>query len=130
MRKQFVLVYSQTPLLMMTQSICHSVKLHEEDSSDDGEDLYDDSSDEEPYTQSIKFRTNGSYWNETPPTHDKTRSYNILRSCPEPTPGSRAVSQKGPWDMFMSDNILEEVLNCTNLEGQRTATAKKRVEKH
>lgn len=27
MRKQFVLVHSQTPLLMMTQSICHSVKL-------------------------------------------------------------------------------------------------------
>lgn len=103
--------------------------LHEEDSYDDAEDLYDESSDEEPHIQSIKFRTNGSYWNETPTTHGKTRSYNILRSCPEPTPGSRVVS-KGAWDMLMSDNILEEVLNCTNLEGQRTATEKKRVEKH
>lgn len=98
--------------------------LHEEDSSDDAEDSSDESSEEETQTQSNRFSKNGSYWNENPPTHGKTRSHNILRSCPGPTPESRAVSPKDACDMFMSDNIIEEVLKCTNLEGRRTATAK------
>lgn len=35
---------------------------------------------------------------------------------------------KVAWDMFMSDNNFEEVLNCTNLEGRRTAKKVESVE--
>ncbi|XP_056869731.1 piggyBac transposable element-derived protein 4-like [Takifugu flavidus] len=95
--------------------------LNEEDSSDDQEGSSDESSEEEIQTQSDRFR---SYWNENPPTHGRTKSHNILRSCPGPTPGSVAVSPKDAWDKFISDNIIEEVLECTNLEGRRAAAVK------
>ena len=97
--------------------------LHE-DSSDRKDDSSGDSSEEETQTQSSRLSKNGSYWNENPPTHGRTRSHNILRSCPGPTPGSTAVSPKDAWDMFITDNIIEEILKCTNLEGRRIATAK------
>ncbi|KAL7369940.1 hypothetical protein ABVT39_013743 [Epinephelus coioides] len=98
--------------------------LNEEDSSDDKEGSSDESSEEEIQTQSNRLSKNGSYWNENPPTHSRIRSHNILRSCPGPTPGSAAVSPKDAWDKFISDNIIEEVLRCTNLEGRRAAAAK------
>ena len=42
--------------------------------------------------------------------------------------GSTTVSPKDAWDLFISDNIIEEVLKCTNLEGQRAAAAAKEKE--
>ncbi|XP_056880212.1 piggyBac transposable element-derived protein 4-like [Takifugu flavidus] len=98
--------------------------LNEEDSSDDQEGSSDESPEEEIQTQSDRFSKNGSYWNENPPTHGRTKSHNILRSCPGPTPGSVAVSPKDAPDKFISDNIIEEVLKCTNLEGRRAAAVK------
>ncbi|XP_056890875.1 uncharacterized protein LOC130526891 [Takifugu flavidus] len=98
--------------------------LNEEDSSDDQEGSSDESPEEEIQTQSDRFSKNGSYWNENPPTHGRTKSHNILRSCPGPTPGSVAVSPKDAPDKFISHNIIEEVLKCTNLEGRRAAAVK------
>ncbi|KAK9976650.1 hypothetical protein ABG768_021855 [Culter alburnus] len=102
----------------------HPALQDEEDSSDDIEDLSDESSEEETQTQSNRMSKNGFYWSKYPPAHGRTRSYNILRSCPGPAPGSTANSPKDAWDMFISDNIIEEVLKCTNLEGRRAAAAK------
>ncbi|KAL2095507.1 hypothetical protein ACEWY4_010226 [Coilia grayii] len=98
--------------------------LHEEQSSQDSEDSSDESSEEETQIKSSRLSKKGSYWDENPPTRVRTHSHNILRSFPGPPPGSTAVSPKDAWDMFMSHNIIEEVLKCTNLEGRRTATAK------
>lgn len=100
--------------------------LNEEDSSDDIEDSSDESSEVETQTQSNRLSKNGSCWNENPPTHSRTRSHNILRSCPGPIPGSAAVSPKDARDMFISDNIIEKVLKCTNLEGRRAPAAKRK----
>lgn len=97
----------------------------EEDSFDDIEDLSDESSEDETQTQSDRMSKRGSYWSEhPPPPQGRTRSHNILRSCPGPVPGSTSISPKDAWDMFISDNIIDEVLKCTNLEGRRTAAAK------
>ncbi|KAE8289464.1 hypothetical protein D5F01_LYC11165 [Larimichthys crocea] len=122
--------------MMMTQNICHRIKLElsgcleiqlscMKKSSQDSEDLSDKSSEEETQTQSSRLNKKGSYWDENPPTYGRTRSHNILRSCPGPPPGSTAVLPKDAWDMFMSNNIIEEVLKCTNLEGRRTAATAK-----
>lgn len=99
--------------------------LHEEESSQDSEDSSDESSEEEAQTKSNRLSKKGLYWDENPPAHGRTRSHNILRSCPGPRPGSTAVSPKDAWDLFMSNNIIEEVLKCTNLEGRRIAATAK-----
>ncbi|KAJ8403677.1 hypothetical protein AAFF_G00350030 [Aldrovandia affinis] len=93
------------------------------------EDSFDDTSSEESSeeeTQSDRMSEKGSYWNEHPPTQGRTRSHNILRCCPGPASGLSTVSPKDAWDMFISNNIIEEVLHCTNLEGRRAAAAKRK----
>ncbi|KAL1260140.1 hypothetical protein QQF64_007967 [Cirrhinus molitorella] len=98
----------------------------EEDSSDDFEDLSDESSEEKTETQSNRLIKSGSYWSKHHPTQGRARRHNILRSCPGPAPGLTAISPKDAWDMFISDNIIEEVLKCTNFKGQRVAAAKRK----
>ncbi len=76
----------------------------------------------------------GSYWAELPPCQAKTPSHNILRSRSGPAPGFITISPIDAWKLFMSDNIIEEVLTCTNMEGRRVATIRgkewKNVTKH
>ncbi|XP_067101197.1 piggyBac transposable element-derived protein 4-like [Osmerus mordax] len=96
----------------------------EEDSCDYIEESSDESSEEEIQTQFERLSKKGSYWNEHPPIQGRTRSHNILRSCAGPAPGSRSISPKDAWDMFITDEIIDEVLKCTNLEGRRAAAAK------
>ena len=67
----------------------------------------------------------GSYWSELPPTQGRTQSPNILRSRPGPAQGlSTTVSPKDAWELFITDDITQEVMKCTNLEGRRVATAR------
>ncbi|XP_034058307.1 piggyBac transposable element-derived protein 4-like [Gymnodraco acuticeps] len=96
----------------------------EEDSLDELEDSSDESSEEETQTQANRLSKKGSYWNEQPPTQGRARTHNILRRCPGPVSGSTIISPKDAWELFISDNIIEEVLRCTNLEGRRAAAAK------
>lgn len=91
-----VLGLSRTPAL-----------LDEEHSFDEIEDSPDESSEEETQTQTNRLSRKGSYWNEHPPLQGRARSHNILRSCPGPASGSRTVSPKDAWDLFISDNIIE-----------------------
>ena len=129
------MILSLKYLMMMTQAdyvaqdqagdvgVSSNPALLDEEDIDDIGDSSDEASEEETQTQSNRLSKKGSYWNENPLTPSRTRSHNILRlrSCPGPTPGSRAVSPKDAWDMFISNNIIEEVIKCTNLEGRRAA---------
>lgn len=69
----------------------------------------------------------GSYWSELSPNQGRTPSRNILRSQSGPAPGlTTTVSPKDAWELFITDNIIQEVITCTNLEGWRGATARGR----
>lgn len=69
----------------------------------------------------------GSYWSELSPSQGRTPSRNILRSQSGPAPGlTTTVSPKDAWELFITDNIIQEVITCTNLEGWRGATARGR----
>lgn len=64
----------------------------------------------------------GSYWVELLPSQAKTPSYSILSSRPGPALGYSTVSPIDAWKLFMCDNIIEELLTYTNMQGQRVAT--------
>lgn len=49
-------------------------------------------------------------------------------SCLPPQPEHQVTIMRNPsgpaWELFITDDIIQEVMRCTNLEGQRVATAK------
>ena len=97
----------------------------EQDQSD-SEDSSSVSSEEEiVQIMPNRMSRKGSYWSELPPPQGRTQSPNILRSRPGPAQGlSTTVSPKDAWELFITDDITQEVMKCTNLEGRRVATAR------
>ena len=73
----------------------------------------------------------GIYWSENPPAWTQTRSCNILRKRPGPVrgSGSRITTPRDAFESFISCNIINEVIQCTNLEGCRVAAARGKVGK-
>ncbi|XP_061756675.1 uncharacterized protein LOC133552992 isoform X1 [Nerophis ophidion] len=97
----------------------------EQDQSD-SEDSSSVSSEEENI-MSNRMSRKGSYWSELPPSQGRTQSHNIIRSRSGPAEGlSTTVSPKDAWELFITDDILQEVMKCTNLEGRRVATARRK----
>lgn len=88
-----------------------------EQGQSDAEESSDESSEEEMDIVPNRMSRKGSYWTELPPRQAKTPSHNILNSRPGPAPGFSTDSPIDAWKLFMSDNIIEEVLTCTNMEG-------------
>uniref|UniRef100_UPI00358F8AC9 piggyBac transposable element-derived protein 4-like n=1 Tax=Myxine glutinosa TaxID=7769 RepID=UPI00358F8AC9 len=94
-----------------------------------GEDS-DSESEEEPGDNAqgtIRTSHNGTYWSENPPLQQKTPSPKIMRNPPGPAPGNTTMSPKDAWDLFVTDNMLKQICQCSNLEGQRKAASKKKV---
>ena len=101
--------------------------LPSEQDQSDTEDSSCEFSEEESDVQitSNRMSRKGSYWSELPPTQGKTSSHNILRNQSWFAPRfTITISPKDAWELFITDNIIQEVLKCTNLEGRRVATAK------
>ncbi|XP_061747885.1 piggyBac transposable element-derived protein 4-like [Nerophis ophidion] len=97
----------------------------EQDQSD-SEDSSSVSSEEQNII-SNRMSRKGSYWSELPPTQGRTQSHNIIRSRSGPAEGlSITVSPKDAWELFITDDIIQEVMKCTNLEGRRVATARRK----
>ena len=98
----------------------------EQDQSETEQSSYE-SSEEESEVQITfnRMSRKGSYWSEFPPTQGRTPSHNILSGRPGPAPVlTTTVSPKDAWELFITDNIIQEVMKCTNLEGRRVATAR------
>ncbi|XP_062251398.1 uncharacterized protein LOC133960645 [Platichthys flesus] len=95
----------------------------EQDKSDPEESSSVSSEEESVQIMSNRMSWKGCYWSELPPTQGRTQSHNILRSRSGPAQGlSTTVSPKDAWELFISDDIIQEVMKCTNLEGRRVAT--------
>ena len=69
----------------------------------------------------------GIYWSENPPAQTQTRSCNILREQPGPVRGSRITTPQEAFESFITREIIDEVIQCTNLEGHRVAAARGKV---
>ncbi|XP_051508182.1 uncharacterized protein LOC127414289 isoform X1 [Myxocyprinus asiaticus] len=82
-----------------------------------------ESCDEESKDHLSRQSNSESYWSKDPPPQSETRS-STSRSCPGHALGPSVVTPKDAWELFISENIIDEILRCTNLEGQRAASAK------
>ena len=96
-------------------------------SSESSEESSDDSSDEdnEPHTE-IANRTgrNGTYWRSDTPPPSRTPRHNIMHEQPGPKRTVIANSPSNALELFLSEEILDEVCKCTNLEGRRVASSR------
>lgn len=84
----------------------------------------EESCDEESEDLSSRWSKGDSYWSRYPP-HSDTRT--SQQSCQGPALESLLVTPKDAWELFISENIIDEILQCTNLGGQRAASAKGKV---
>lgn len=84
----------------------------------------EESSDEESEDRLSRWSKGDSYWSKYPPQSETMTS---SQSCPGPAPGSSVETPKDAWELFMSENIIDEILQCTNLGGLRAALAKGKV---
>uniref|UniRef100_A0A8C4NHB4 PiggyBac transposable element-derived protein domain-containing protein n=1 Tax=Eptatretus burgeri TaxID=7764 RepID=A0A8C4NHB4_EPTBU len=115
-----------SPQYLQTTLASEDVQLLE---SCSGEDSAPES-EEEPgdnAQETIRTSRNGTNWGENPPLQQRTPRHNIMRNPPGPAPGNTPRSPKHAWDLFVTDNMLEEICKCSNLEGQRAAANKKKV---
>lgn len=84
----------------------------------------EESSDEESDDRLSRWSKGDSYWSKYPPQSETMTS---SQSCPGPAPGSSGETPKDAWELFMSENIIDEILQCANLGGLRAALAKGKV---
>ena len=94
-------------------------------SSESSEESSDDSSDEdnELHTE-IANRTgrNGTYWrSDTPPPR-----HNLMHEQPGPKRTVIANSPSNALELFLSEEILDEVCKCTNLEERRVESSRRK----
>ncbi|XP_047104929.1 piggyBac transposable element-derived protein 3-like [Schistocerca piceifrons] len=84
-----------------------------------------ESENEEPPQKDIEDHTyisrNGTIWKFDPPATFRTPVHNIAKKAPGPAHGLKTSKPKDAWDYFISKKILEEIINCTNIEGRRVA---------
>ncbi|XP_043110501.1 uncharacterized protein wu:fj13e08 isoform X2 [Puntigrus tetrazona] len=84
----------------------------------------EESSDEESEDRLSRWSKGDSYWSKYPPQSETMTS---SQSSAGSAPGFSVKTPKGAWELFMSENIINEILQCTNLDGQREALAKGKV---
>ncbi|CAM4726448.1 unnamed protein product [Leuciscus chuanchicus] len=84
----------------------------------------EESCDEESEDRLSRWSKGDSYWSKYPPQSD-TRTFS--QSCQGPAQGSLLVTPKDAWELFISENIIDEILQCTNLGGQKAASTKDKV---
>ena len=66
----------------------------------------------------------GIYWSKNPPPRTQTRSCDILRERPGPVRGSRITTPLDAFESFITRCIMNEVIQCTNLEGRSVAAGR------
>ena len=74
--------------------------------------------------QSERMGKTGIYWRANPQSRTRTRSFNILRQGPGPVRGSRIATPRDAFEFLITRDIIDEVIQCTNLEGRRVAAAR------
>lgn len=99
---------------------CH----HGPDVTEGQKTVLTDFSEEDSEDRLSRWSKGDSYWSKYPPQSEiRTTS----QSCPGPASGSPVETAKHAWEHFISENIIDEILQCNNLGGLRAALAKGKV---
>ena len=75
----------------------------------------------QPSDMDSRTGKDGTYWSSTPSPQQRFRSHNVIRSRLSTFLSSEVYTPKRAFELFISDNIVEEILLCTNLQGQRAS---------
>lgn len=91
------------------------------------EDDEDDSAEAQSYPNELFAAKDGTVWSNQPPAKSQTRAHNVMKVPPGPSKGVSTATPKSAFELFITDLILDEILMCTNREGNRIALAKNKV---
>ncbi|XP_022910889.2 piggyBac transposable element-derived protein 4-like [Onthophagus taurus] len=89
-------------------------------SSDRGDDNSEDDVDDigKPSTSGY-IAPSGLVWSLEPPAKNKIQPHNIIRRAPGLARKHMAATPKKAFQLFVTPVIVQEIVNCTNLEGKR-----------
>lgn len=78
---------------------------------------------------SLEARTsrNKTFWAAEPPVKSRTPQHNILQQRMGPVSGIVTTSPKDAFTNFITGNIIEEILKCSNQEGNRIKKAQNKT---
>lgn len=94
-------------------------------SSDHGDDNSEDDVDDIGKSSTSDYiAPSGLVWSLEPPTKNKIQPHNIIRRAPGLARKHMAATPKEAFQLFVTPVIVQEIVNCTNLEGKRVYGAK------
>lgn len=102
--------------------VIQELELSEQFSS--SEESLDDFAVSENLNLSNRLSRNNTFWDEKGPVTSRTISRNILLERPGPRRGVVANTPIQSWDLFISSDMLDEIILCTNREGKRMSREK------
>lgn len=70
---------------------------------------------------------NNFEWRSTPPLQGRTKIHNLYRFTAGPKVRNEMLSPKNAWDKFVTAEMVEEIIICTNREANRILEAKGKV---
>ena len=71
----------------------------------------------------------GTFWKSSSSPEGRYRTHNVIRTRSHIVASSEIYSLKNAFQVFFSDNIIEKILLCTNLQCRRAATQWNTIQK-
>ena len=87
------------------------------------------SASEQPSDMDSRTGKDGAYWSSTSSPQGRFRSHNVIRPRLSTVLSSEVYTPKSAFELFISDNIVDKILLCTNLQGRRACQKWKHVSK-
>ena len=63
-----------------------------------------------------------TFWSSSSAPKGRFRTHNVIRTKVHTVQSSEIYTPKDAFQYFLSDNIIEKILLCTNLQGRRAPT--------
>ena len=102
------------------EPIASSVSSLSESSQESSDHSCDE--DNEPHTETANWTgRNGTYWRSDNPPSSRTPRHNIMHEQPGPKRTLKTNSPFNALELFLSEEIVEEVCKCTNLEASTSS---------
>ena len=91
----------------------------------DGSPNESSDNEEASLSQLERLSKTGMFWNKNASQHRRTKSHSLLKGQSRPAATSRIMTPSNAFDLLITQNIIHEIIKCTNLEGRRVAAENK-----
>ena len=107
------------------EQIASNLPSSSESSKESSNNSSDENNELHPKTANRNGR-NGTYWRSDTPSPSRTPRHNIMHKQPGAKQTMITNFPFSAFELFLSEGIVEEVCKCTNLEGRRVATSRRK----